>query len=57
MPIKSNPKDEENARILAKAIGLKFTKVDLNESYDALIGTFEKILWKWLHQILSQDLE
>ena len=42
MPIKSNPKDEEDARILAKAIGLKFTKVDLNESYDALIGTFEK---------------
>lgn len=42
MPIKSNPKDEEDARILAKAIGLRFTKVDLNESYNALIGTFEK---------------
>ena len=42
MPIKSNPKDEEDARILAKSIGLRFTKVDLNESYDALIGTFEK---------------
>ena len=42
MPIKSNPKDEEDARILAKAIGLRFTKVDLNESYNTLIGTFEK---------------
>ncbi|MFQ9980222.1 MAG: NAD+ synthase [Finegoldia magna] len=42
MPIKSDPKDEEDARTLAKAINLKFRKVDLNESYDALIGTFEK---------------
>ncbi|MCI6001070.1 MAG: NAD+ synthase [Finegoldia magna] len=42
MPIKSNPKDEEDARILAEAIDLNCKKVDLNDGFDALIQTFEK---------------
>lgn len=42
MPVKNNPEDEKGARILAKVINLKSRKVDLNESYDALIGTFER---------------
>lgn len=42
MPIKSNPKDEEDARILAGAIDLNFKKVDLNDGFDTLIQTFEK---------------
>lgn len=42
MPIQSNPKDEEDARILAEAIDLKIEKVDLNNGFDALINTFEK---------------
>lgn len=44
MPIKSNPKDEEDARILAEAIDLNCKKVDLNDGFDALIQTFEKLL-------------
>lgn len=41
MPIASNPKDEEDAKILAETIGLNYKKVDLNNGFDALISTFE----------------
>lgn len=37
MPIHSNPKDEEDARLVGKALDLPLIKVDLSETYDALI--------------------
>ncbi|MDD7363123.1 MAG: NAD(+) synthase [Peptoniphilus sp.] len=37
MPIDSNPKDEEDARLVAEAIDLEVKKVDLTASYRALI--------------------
>lgn len=37
MPINSNPQDEKDARLVAEALDLKIEKVDLSETYRALV--------------------
>lgn len=39
MPINSNPKDEEDGKLVAKSLGLETEKVDLSRVYDELIDS------------------
>lgn len=42
MPCHSMPVDEEYARLLAKAIGIKTVKAELSPVYDAMVSTLEQ---------------
>ena len=39
MPCRSNPQDEEDARLLAEAVDVEFMRVDLSGTFDTLCGS------------------
>src|SRR5262245_39038801 len=57
LPCYSQPQDEEDARLVAKAISLPIVRVDLTQPYDAMMGALHDAVKGLPHHVSVADIK